>query len=163
MNRLLSSPLMIFVYIFFAIAGVFVGLTIGGDSSGVALAILLAFGFVLAMAAVEIIFRRKMAGDIEPAQDFAPIQETVIVGGKVYNNVDEMPGDIKEVIQQLLKDSDSDGILDILQEVTVKDNSAEVSTEDRVRQLQEAKTMLESGLITREAYRATVKQILAAE
>jgi hypothetical protein len=115
MNRLLSSPLMIFVYTFFAIAGVFIGFTLGGATFAVPLAIVLAFGFVLAVAAVEIIFRRKIAGDIETGQDFAPIQE-------------------------------------------ISTNEA-----DQVRQLQEAKQMLESGLITQETYEATVEQILTTE
>ncbi len=163
MNRLLSSSLMIFVYIFSAIAGVFIGLTIGGATFGVALAIVLAFGFVLVIAAVEIVFRRKIAGDIEPAQDFAPIQDVVIVGGRLHNNSDEISSEVKEVYRQLLKDADDDGRPDILQEITAKQDAAETLEADQVLQLQEAKQMLESGLITREAYAATVKQILAAE
>ena len=163
MNRLLASPLMVFVYIFSAIAGVFVGLTIGGATSGVALAIVLSFGFVLAIAAVEIVFRRKIAGDIEMEQDFVPIQDAVIVGGKVIKNVDELPDEVKKIYQHFLDDADADGIPDILQGITAKEDAAEAFKADQVRQLQESKQMLDSGLITREEYEVTVKQILAGE
>jgi hypothetical protein len=160
MNRLLNNPLMVFVYIFLAVAGVFVGLTLGGPTYGIALAITLAFGFVLVFAAIEIIYRRKVAGDPESTQDFSPIQSTVIVGGKVVENFEELPGEVKTVFQQLLQDADADGILDFLQSSTAKEGKAGVFEEDRVHQMQEAKQMLESGLITRDEYQATVKQIM---
>lgn len=160
MDRLLSSPLMIFVYIFSAITGVFVGLTIGGAKLGVALAIVLAFGFVLAIAAVEIVFRRKVVGEIESTHDFSSIQQAVIVGGKVYDSVAELPDELRMVYQQFLKDADTDGISDILQDVAAEEDAAEAMKEDQVHQIQEAKQMLDSGLITRDEYQATVKQIL---
>jgi len=163
MNRLLSSPLMIFVYVFSAIAGVFVGFTFGGATFGVPLAVLLAFGFVLAIATVEIIFRRKTAGSIEPSQDLSPIQEVAIVGGKIIDNIDEVPDEVKKVYQQLLQDADADGVLDLFQREIKNEETEGSINADQLHELREAKHMLESGLITRDEYQATVKQILDDE
>ena len=159
MDRIRSRPLMILVYIFSVIAGVIVGLTFGGETFGVGLAVLLAFVFCLAIAGIEIVIARNAAGSYKPA---TPASSTFFVGGKSYASVDEMPDDVKAVYQQTLavfKDADQDGVPDILEGVIPESKTSEKPEPDRGDQMQEAKKMLEAGLISKVEYDATIKQI----
>ena len=162
MDRILSSPLMILVYMFSAIAGVIVGLTFGGETFGVGLAVMLAFVFCLAIAGIEIVIARNAAGSHKPDKETTLASSTFIVGGKSYASVDEMPDDLKAVYQHtlaLFKDADQDGNPDILEGMIPGSKSSKKPEPDRGDQLQEAKKMLEAGLISEDEYDATIKQI----
>lgn len=165
MNQLVKGVLVVFLYALAAVAGVIAGLVVGGENIGVPLGILLAFVFCIAVAVVHSRISRKTAVNVEHEQMQGVTVSMVAFEGQTYTNVDDMPPQVREAYEKamaVLSDSDQDGMPDILEgAIQVIDLRGQEAAEDRMLRLEEAKKMLEMGLITEEDYEATKAQILS--
>jgi hypothetical protein len=94
--------------------------------------------------------------------------QTIVVNGRAYASVDEMPADVRQVYEQmsgLLNDADGDGMPDLFETIqtaaTQTGPDAQAPPGDPAARLQKLNELRASGLITEEEYQSKRAQILA--
>jgi hypothetical protein len=91
--------------------------------------------------------------------------QTYVIDGKTYSNLDELPPEMRQSVQQamgMLGDANQDGIPDFIQDVMATGTPQQAPTEpaplaDRLRKLDELRA---AGLINEQEYQAKRAQIL---
>jgi hypothetical protein len=137
-----------------------------------------ALAFVpLALAAV--IWSRRARAAIEPGISFgAPgspaaspssVQsfQTIVVNGRAYTNVEEMPADVRQAYEKmsgLFNDADGDGVPDLFENiatVAAQVDPGMTSPRDPAARLRKLDELRAAGLISEQEYQAKRAQILA--